>query len=95
MRNKPRVRLTLLSRSWCHLCDDMRQALAPLAAEYAFDLQVIDVDSDPKLERRYGEDIPVLLAGERELCRHRLDAGLVAAYLAGQAQTPAPQGQIS
>ena len=25
--------LTLLTRAYCHLCDDMRTALAPLAAE--------------------------------------------------------------
>ena len=81
MRNKPRPRLTLLSRSWCHLCDDMRLALEPMAKLHAFDLQIVDIDGDSALESRYGEDIPVLLAGEYEICRHRFDAARVTAYL--------------
>ncbi len=37
------------------------------------DFEEIDVESDPGLEARYGEHIPVLLdAGGSELCRHRL-----------------------
>jgi hypothetical protein len=32
----------------------------------------IDLDSDPRLEDLYGEDIPVLLRDGVEVCRHRL-----------------------
>lgn len=40
------------------------------------DFEEIDVDSDPALEARYGEDVPVLLDAQgREICRHRLDPG--------------------
>jgi hypothetical protein len=85
-------RLTLLGRAWCHLCDDMRNALAPLAAKQPFELEVVDIDGDPELERRYGEDIPVLLGGETELCRHRLDAARVAEYLSNITRFPAPDG---
>jgi thioredoxin reductase (NADPH) len=92
MKSETRPRLTLLSRGWCHLCDDMRSALAPLAAQRPFELEVIDVDADPELERRYGEEIPVLFAGETELCRHRLDAARVTEYLANYSGIPAPKG---
>jgi hypothetical protein len=94
MTSETAPRLTLLSRAWCHLCDDMRNALAPLAARQPFELEIVDIDGDAELERRYGEDIPVLLAGETELCRHRLDAVRVAEYLASPGQTPAPKGQL-
>ena len=47
-----------------------------------FELSVIDVDSEPGLEGRYGELVPVLMHGERELCHYRLDAPAVTAYLA-------------
>jgi len=90
MKNESRPRLTLLNRGGCHLCEDMRLALEPLAALQAFELQVVDVDSDPALERRYGADIPVLLAGEQELCRHYFDAARVSAFLVQHA----PAGQI-
>ncbi len=74
-------RLTLLVRAYCHLCDDMRDALAPLAATFGWTVEEIDIDADPVLEQRWNEDVPVLLAGERELCRHRLDAAAVHGFL--------------
>jgi hypothetical protein len=82
------LRLTLLSRAWCHLCDEMIAALAPLAAAGGAQVHVIDVD-DPAhaaLEAAWGDDVPVLFAGDpesrNELCRHRLDAERVADALA-------------
>jgi predicted thioredoxin/glutaredoxin len=36
-------------------------------------LEVVDVDSDPQLERRYGLEVPVLLLDGTVVCRHRLD----------------------
>jgi hypothetical protein len=74
--------LTLLTRAYCHLCDDMRAALAPLAAAAGATVEEIDVDGDPALEARWGEAVPVLLAGERELCRYRLDRAALVAHLA-------------
>ena len=45
-------------------------------------ITVVDVDSDPALEARYGENVPVLMCGQAEVCRHRHDAEKVAAYIA-------------
>jgi hypothetical protein len=59
----------------------MREALAPLAASFGWALEEIDIDADAVLEKRWGDSVPVLLAGERELCRHRIDAALVTAFL--------------
>ena len=42
--------LTLLTRAYCHLCDDMRAALAPLAARYGARIDEIDVDTDAALD---------------------------------------------
>ena len=76
------MHLILLTRAYCHLCDDMRAALAPLAAAAGVTIEEIDVDGDPTLEARWGEAVPVLLADERELCRYRLDRAALAAHLA-------------
>jgi thioredoxin reductase (NADPH) len=76
------IELTLLSRSYCHLCHDMEVALAPLAAEFAVTVKVLDVDADPQLEARYDELVPVLLHGDRELCHYFLDAAKTREYLA-------------
>ncbi len=61
----------------------MIAGLHQLQARFHFAIEVVDVDADAELETRYGEDVPVLLAGERELCRHVLDCGFVTDYLAG------------
>ena len=77
------IELTLISRSYCHLCHDMEVALAPLAAEFGALVTVVDVDADPALEARYDELVPVLLHGEIELCHYFLDEGKTREYLAG------------
>jgi hypothetical protein len=82
------VSLTLYSRAWCHLCDDMRTALEPLLAEFGARLDVVDIDSDPQLEARYNEWVPVLVRDGVELCHYHLDEARVRAALAEQ-QLPA------
>jgi len=77
------VELTLLSRRYCHLCHDMEVALAPLTAEFGASVTLLDVDSDPLLEVAYGELVPVLLHGKRELCHYFLDEPKTREYLAG------------
>ncbi len=76
-----KMHLTLLSRTYCHLCHDMEAALAPLAAEFGAEVKVVDVDADDRLEARWGELVPVLLHDGEELCHYFLDAAKVRDYL--------------
>lgn len=76
------LRLTLYSRPRCHLCEDMIAGLRRLQAGDRFEFDVVDVDGDPALERRYGEKIPVLACGEHEICHYFLDPAVVTAFLA-------------
>ncbi|MBS1188893.1 MAG: Glutaredoxin 2 [Rhodocyclaceae bacterium] len=75
------IELTLMSRSWCHLCHDMEMALAPVAEEFGATVNVVDVDADPQLESLYNELVPVLLHEGRELCHYFLDEPKVREYL--------------
>jgi thioredoxin reductase (NADPH) len=59
----------------------MELALEPLQREFGFRIEPIDVDEFPELEDRLGELVPVLMAGERELCHYYLDEAAVRAYL--------------
>jgi hypothetical protein len=81
------MRLTLLVRAYCHLCDEMLAALAPLAGDTPVDVMDVDAPAHAALEAQFGEAVPVLFAGApapgAELCRYRLDAARVAAALAG------------
>jgi hypothetical protein len=77
------VRLTLLIRAYCHLCDDMRTALAGHAPDVL--VREIDVDADPALEARWGMLVPVLLADGQEVCHYRLDTRALDAIVARSA----------
>jgi thiol-disulfide isomerase/thioredoxin len=76
------ARLTLYGRSYCHLCDEMLAALAPLLREFGVAVDVVDVDSDAALEQRFGTLVPVLLHADTELCHYHLDTAKVRAYFA-------------
>lgn len=83
--------LTLYGRGYCHLCDDMKQALEPLASEFTFTLHEVDVDSDPALEDQMGELVPVLCAGTPaapgpKLCHYFADLPAIRAWLVAHAQ---------
>lgn len=77
----PRPTLTVLSREYCHLCDDLIAALRQFQGRYDFAIEVVDVDRHPELEARWGDKVPVLLDGQRELCHYFLDAEAVDARL--------------
>ena len=79
--NRERARLTVYSRAWCHLCDDLLRALRPICEEYDAEIEVIDIDSHPQFEEAHGERVPVVVGGETELCHYFLDTAAVRAYL--------------
>jgi hypothetical protein len=60
----------------------MAEALSDLRRQVGFDLTVMDIDADPVLAERFNDLVPVLMHGDRELARYRLDSGSVRAYLA-------------
>jgi glutaredoxin len=71
------IALTLYSRPGCHLCDDMKAAIARVTGEHAVDvtLEEIDVSTDADLESRYGTEIPVLLLNGRKVAKYRVSEG--------------------
>lgn len=80
------MHLTLLTRAYCHLCDEMEAALRPLIGATPLVILDIDAPEHAALEARYGTAVPILFEGavepERELCRYRLDAARVMTALA-------------
>lgn len=80
-RVPPVPTLTVYSRPGCHLCEDFIEELLPLCRGRAR-LVVEDVDRDPAWREAYGLRIPVLCAGEREVCAVAVDRAAVEAVLA-------------
>lgn len=81
------IRFALYSRTYCHLCEDMLQALQALSAEYAFTVEVIDIDADEMLVAQFDELVPVLFGQKPgceavRLCHYFLDEAKVREFLA-------------
>ena len=81
------MHFTLYSRSYCHLCQDMLDALLLLQPPgKPFTVDVIDIDAllDATLLARFDELVPVLFGdlAQPELCHYFLDAAAVRRYLA-------------
>lgn len=75
-------KLTVLSREYCHLCEEMLAALKRFQGRYDFEIEVVDVDRNPRLEDKWGDMVPVLLDGDLEVCHYYLDNDAVDARLA-------------
>ena len=74
--------LTVLSREYCHLCEELITGLKRFQGRYDFEIRVVDVDRHPELEERWGDKVPVLLDGDLEICHYYLDIEAVDARLA-------------
>jgi hypothetical protein len=73
---------TVYSRADCSLCERMLEEMAELLGpQAATAVQVVDIEGQPELERRYGTRLPVLTADDEFVCAYRLDADRVRAYL--------------
>lgn len=57
------ITVTLYSRKDCHLCEEAREDLDAVREVIPHQLIVVHIDSDPKLQREYGLDIPVVEVG--------------------------------
>ena len=76
----------LYSRSYCHLCEDLLQALEALRVECRFNVEVIDVDTDEALIALYDELVPVLMGrradgGLLQLCHYHFNEAAARAFL--------------
>jgi glutaredoxin len=65
------LRVTLYSRVDCCLCDEMKALLRSVGRKITFEVEEIDVDSDPHLQQQYGHEVPVLLINGRKAFKVR------------------------
>jgi hypothetical protein len=55
------IRVTLIGKPGCHLCDEAREVVAAVAAEVGVGWEELSILDDPALQERYAEQIPVTL----------------------------------
>ena len=77
------ARVTLYGRPGCHLCDDAREVIARVCAELGESFTEVDIDGDPALLARFGEEIPVTFVDGRQHDFWRVDQARLRAALAG------------
>ena len=68
-----RVRVELLSKPDCCLCDQAKEVLERVRTKVAFDLEIRDISDDPELLREYGQEIPVVLIEGRKAFKYHVD----------------------
>jgi glutaredoxin len=52
--------VTIYSRHGCHLCEDAVKILEGLQPELNFEIEIIYIDGNAELEKKHGEQIPVI-----------------------------------
>jgi glutaredoxin len=55
------IEVSIYSRRNCHLCEVALEVLEEMRSELNFQITKILIDEDPKLEEKYGEQVPVVL----------------------------------
>jgi glutaredoxin len=74
-------RLTLYTRAGCHLCETAASVLQAERASTPFAYEVVDIDTDPELVRRYGVRVPVVAVDGVEEFEYEVPADLLRARL--------------
>ncbi|HET7762187.1 MAG TPA: glutaredoxin family protein [Phycicoccus sp.] len=78
----PPVRVSLVGRAGCHLCDVARQTVARVCADLGVGWEEVDVDTDPALRARWSDEVPVTLVDGRQHDFWRVDEARLRAALA-------------
>jgi glutaredoxin len=75
------TRVTLYTRVGCHLCQEAERVLRAEQATAGFSLELVDIDRDPGLVRRYGVRVPVVAVDGQDLFEYEVPLDLLRARL--------------
>jgi glutaredoxin len=73
--------ITVYTRVGCHLCEEAERVLRAEQADAGFELELVDIDRDPGLARRYGVRVPVVAVDGEELFEDEVPVDLLRARL--------------
>jgi glutaredoxin len=72
-KRRPAPRITLYTKTDCELCHVAKATLLALQAELGFELDEIDITTDPALYAAFRVEIPVGFLDDRKLFKYRVD----------------------
>lgn len=58
-------KVTIYSRTGCHLCEIAIDKVKSVKNEFNFDLQIKLIDNSLELENEYGEQVPVIMINDK------------------------------
>ena len=76
------VRVTLIGRPGCHLCDTARETIERVSADLGVGWQEHSIDDDPQLREEWAEQMPGTRLGGRQPDYWRADETRLRAALA-------------
>jgi len=76
------ARVTMYTRDGCHLCDDALTVVAAACTASGSDYELVDIDRDPLLRERYGEQVPVVTVDGQTVGFWRIDGDVLREALA-------------
>jgi glutaredoxin len=60
------ITIEVMTKKDCCLCDDAKEIIEQVIADFPAQLKMTDIESDPELLERYKEKIPVVLINDKE-----------------------------
>jgi len=78
------ARVTFYTRAGCHLCEEAKAVLAAARRRAEFEIEEIDVDSDPGLRALYNDEVPVVAINGKKAFKYRLETGAFLKALDGR-----------
>jgi glutaredoxin len=85
-KSRPLARVTLFTRQGCHLCDSAWELLRKEQTRHGFTLEAVDIDTDPELAARHGEEVPVVIINGKVRFRGVVNAVLLRRLLGAARQ---------
>ena len=85
-RSPSMTTVTLYKKPDCCLCDEALEVIERVRREHDFALERIDITSDPSLNDRHAERIPVVLVNGDEAFVYRVDEQALRAMVAVPAE---------
>jgi len=72
VENSAKARVRIYSRPDCHLCHEAEAAIRGSSCGQEVEVEVINIDENPRLQEQYGNDIPVVFINGVKVFKHRI-----------------------
>jgi glutaredoxin len=68
----PLTQVVIYSKPGCHLCDEMKAIVDRVRRTTPFELNLVDISNDDRLETLYALEIPVLEVNGKKAAKYRI-----------------------